>query len=791
MLPDENTRLLERSSSLQKPSSRGDSPGPGSSNKLKRPPLIAIPTSQSIRSLRSINNVNDFLVNSYISNKNKNSYSGRENCATDELDESIFKSRFWNKLNRVEEDDLFDLYSYLSYYCPILKWLPNYNARNSFLGDFLAGLSLASFQIPLVMSFSLSLARLSPVSGLYGIIIGACVYSVLGCVPVLIVGPLPSTALIYGDAIEAIRQLPNFADISKLQISSAISAAMSGILLGAGIFRMGFLDNVLSRALLKGFIAAMGFIMIINELATEMGIDDLILDNPYLTTLEKFTFICKFASQSHTFTLLISCITLALVLSIRNFKNTLVNKYNIRQAVFIPELFLMVLVATYLCWRFLWHTEYGVDVVGNILTAAPDSKSTVQFINPFKLSLIPLYKKAFSTSFLCTILGYFDSTIATKALGTKYNYNVSSNRELIALGATNFVISLVGGIPAFGAFGRSKINILSGATTQMAGIMMSIVVILVIIYLLPLLYSLPKCVLALSTTIIGITVLEEVPSDLKFFWDIGGYDEIITFLFIFSTTILWNAEAGVLSGVAFAIIRVIKHSTRSRIQILGRVPNTTVFRNADELIEESFVTYANDYDSISHEEASIATEDPDDKLTNLIAEIEEIEGVLVIKIPEPLNFANVGDLKNRLSRIEKYGSLLVHPSQPTRRDFNNTTIKFIIFDCKGMNAIDSSATQILYETIKKYIEINEIFVCFSRVAMNKNIRHKFKKLGIIDLVNDNYKTYANANNVPSKPAAPENGNSTNLYSYGTSSGMEDGFFLSIEEAIKAFGLQNV
>ena len=276
---------------MQIPTSRGGSPGPSSSSRLKRPPLISIPTSQSVRSLRSINNVNDPLVNSYISNRSKNGYS-RGNSATDELDESIFKSRFWNKFNRIEEDAIpFDFYSYVSYYCPILKWLPNYDAKNNFLGDCVAGLSLASFQIPLVMSFSLSLAHLSPVSGLYGIIIGACVYSILGCVPVLIVGPLPSTALIYGEAIEAIRQLPNFAELSKLQISSAISAAMSGLLLGAGIFRMGFLDNVLSRALLKGFIAAIGFIMIINELSTELGIGDLILDNPYLTTFDKLMFV--------------------------------------------------------------------------------------------------------------------------------------------------------------------------------------------------------------------------------------------------------------------------------------------------------------------------------------------------------------------------------------------------------------------------------------------------------------------------------------------------------------------
>lgn len=791
MLPDENTRLLERSPSFQLSSSRGNSPGPSSSKKLKRPPLIAIPTSQSLRSLRSINNVNDPIVNSYISSKSKKNYSEGVGRATDEIDESIFKSYLRDKFAGIGLDDSFDLYSYLSYYCPILKWLPNYDVKKSIAGDLLAGLSLASFQIPLVMSFSLSLARLSPISGLYGIIIGACVYSILGTVPVLVVGPLPSTALIYGDAIVAMKQLSNFDHFSKTEISSAISAAMSGILLASGLFRLGFLDNVLSRALLKGFIGAMGFIMIINELSTEMGIDSFILDNPFLTTLDKAMFVFKYANESHIFTMLVSAITLAIVLIIKKIKNTLVNNYNYKLAVLIPELFLMVLVATYLCWKFNWHSDHGIEIVGMIQQPDIDTNSGLKLTNPFKLSLLPLYKKVFSTSFLCTILGYFDSTTATKALGTKYNYSVSSNRELIALGATNLVVSLFGGIPAFGAIGRSKINILSGATTQMAGILMSIITVLAIIYLLPLLYYLPKCVLALSTTIIGITVLEEIPADLKFFWDIGGYDEIVTFLFIFSTTIFWNAEAGVLSGVAFAVVRVIKHSTRSRIQILGRVPNTTVFRNADELIEESFVTYASHPDTLYEEEESRDEDDHADKLMNLIAEIEEIEGVLVIKIPEPLNFANVGDLKNRLNRIEKYGTLLVHPSQPTKRDFNNSTIKFIIFDCKGMNAIDSSAIQILYETIKKYITVNEIYVCFSRVAMNKDIRYKFKKLGITELVNNSYKDYAKVNNIRPKSSSSENDSTVNLYTHGTSSGMEDGFFLSIDEAVKAFDVHKV
>lgn len=680
-------------------------------------------------------------------------------------DLSFFNFKLFSLLKGSNDKD-FDLYAYFTYYLPILRWLPNYNYKELFIGDFLAGLSMGSFQMPLVMSFATSLAHLPPISGLYSIVAGACIYAIFGTVPILVVGAAPSTALIYGQTIDSFRHNKDIG-YSESEISSAISASVSGVLLASGLLRLGFVDNVLSRALLKGFIAAMGIIMIISQLSTEMGLVELALTEPHQTSLDKLLFAIRHIKDTHLLTFSISSITLTIVMSVRYIKNILVEKYKKRRAVYIPELLMMVVVATFLCLRYKWH-EKGVDVVGNIGGA-----SSFKLVNPFDPTKVDLYKKTFATAFLCTILGYFDSTTATKALGAKYNYQVSSNRELIALGATNFVVSLVSGLPAFGAFGRSKINKLAGATTPMAGIVMAMATIVAIIYFIPLLYFLPECVLALTTTIIGITVIQDVPADLKFFWDIRGYDELLTFIFVFFVTIFWSSEAGVTSGVLIAVVRVVKHSTRSRIQILGRVPNTAAFRNADELIEESFIAFAEEERATSPESGHVGssqTSRNSDSINNLIAEIEGIEGVLIIKIPEPLNFANVGDLKNRLSRIEKYGSLLVHPSQPHKRDFNRETINSIIIDCKGMTEIDSAATQVLFEIIKKYITEDHISVCFSRVAAEFKVRDKFKRSGLAELINQSFQREAASTFSDSTTSSPD---------------MGEGFFLSIESALSA------
>ncbi|EMG48355.1 hypothetical protein G210_1088 [Candida maltosa Xu316] len=761
-MPDETTRLLQsqlRYENIPRPPSRS----------ANRPPLLSVPSTSSIRSWKSTNSLNDQVLDSYRKTPIPKNHD----------DLSILDFELYNQLNnpgdlkkRVHD---FNLYAYLAYYIPILNWLPNYGFKQAFVGDMLAGLSLASFQIPLVMSIATSLAHLAPTSGLYAMIISATIYAILGNVPILIVGPSPSTALIYGQTIELIRHESKFSDFSQSEISSCLTFGLSGILLGAGICRLGYLDNVLSRALLKGFIAAIGLIMIINELSTELGLDKLAATQPHLTTVDKVLFIFKFYDQTHWLTFVISATTLVIVMITRYIKDVLVNQYHKKKAIYLPELLLMVVVSTYLCSKLGWNDK-GVEIVGDI--TPKNSKFSLQ--NPFDFSKISLYKHIFTTSFLCTILGYFDSTTAIKALGAKYNYNVSSNRELIALGTINFVVGLFSGLPSFSALGRSKINLIAGATSPMAGLVMAGASIIVLLYLLPYLYFLPECVLALTTTIIGITVLSEIPSDILFYWNIKGFDELTTFLVVFLTTLLWSAEAGVSLGVMLAVVRVIKNSSRSRIQILGRVPHTSAFRDADALIEESFSSFQKK-DELDNDEEMLASDQTEetnvDYFNNLVAEIEEIEGVLIIKIPEPLNFANVGDLKNRLIRIERYGSLLVHPSQPSTKDFKS--IKSIIFDCKGMNELDSAATQILFEIIKRYIEQDGIQVLFSRVSTNAKCRDKLKRSGILNLVND---SFANKRNVSSAELS-----SLSL----TSSGLGRGFFLSIEEALKAVELQNL
>lgn len=102
-----------------------------------------------------------------------------------------------------------------------------------------------------------------------------------------------------------------------------------------------------------------------------------------------------------------------------------------------------------------------------------------------------------------------------------------------------------------------------------------------------------------------------------------------------------------------------------------------------------------------------------------------------MKIPEPLTFANTGDLKNRLRRLELYGTTSAHPALPRVRSPEHN--KNIIFDIHGVTGLDGSGTQVLEEIVSGYRE-RGVRVFFSRAPPpGSDIWELFERSGILDV----------------------------------------------------------
>ncbi|KAG7882429.1 hypothetical protein KL905_000078 [Ogataea polymorpha] len=625
---------------------------------------------------------------------------------------------------RVRESPVLTLSQKAAYYLPCSSWLPAYGL-DLFVHDVVAGLSLASYQIPLSMSFANAVAHVPPVCGLLGLSLAPAVYAVLGTVPQMIVGPEAAVSMIIGQAIEKV--VKHNDGVNPVDILVVITSFSGVILLVFGLLRFGFIDNVLCGTLLRGFVAAIGLTMIVNSTIAILGIDTVLLllppDEHVHSAAEKVRFIWQHGHQYHAATLAVGTAALFVLLAASTLKKTIARRH-VRAASFFPEILFVVVLSTVLSAHFRFDKK-GIRVLGKV------DIDEFQFTVPFRSELRQWYPQLFSTSFMCAILGFFESSSAGKSLGSSLPMPVSSNRELVALGTAGLVLSFVGSLPSFGGYGRSRLNSFMGAKTPVAGLVMGLATLLVTTCLLSYVYYLPLCVLNAIIATVGLTLVQETPRDVRFHLRTRGYNELATFVVTLVASLVYSIELGVALGCFYSVVRVIKHSTKSRIQILSRVAGTDEFVSSD--FDENAVgrsdttTYPceeivpgySEYRRQSCAGQSVPTK----------PSLEDREACLIVRVPEPLTFTNTNDLKARLRRLELCGSVSVHPAAQK----NDRPIRHVVFDLDGMTSVDSSAVQILRDVIVAY-QRRGINVFFCRVFKSAKLLDRLQLSGIAALL---------------------------------------------------------
>ncbi|KAF5872361.1 putative sulfate transporter protein [Botrytis fragariae] len=560
---------------------------------------------------------------------------------------------------------------YINYYIPFFTWIRQYRWVH-LRGDLIAAITMASFYLPMALSYASNLAHVPPINGLYSFVFNPLIYAIFGSCPQMVVGPEAAGSLLVGSVVKSTVDIGNGGeedDLMHARVAGIVTGMAGAVIFIAGLTRLGFLDSVLSRPFLRGFISAIGFVIMVDQLIPEMGLAALADEMggvAHGSSVDKLSFLIRNASKAHKLTCVVAGVSFIIIMIFREMKKRLQPRYP--SVAYIPDRFLVVVISAILAWKYNWE-DLGVQILGEVKSTGG---APFTFRWPFQISHMKHVRESMGTSFLIALLGFFESSVAAKSLAGAegkdliQGVQLSPNRELVALGIANLVGGCFQAVPAFGGYGRSKVNASTGGKTPMSSIFLSLLTVLCILFLLPAFYYLPKAVLSSMITVVAYSLIEEAPHDIAFFIRIRGYTELGLMFIIFASTIFYSLTLGIAIGVGLSLLSVIKHSTRPRIQILGRIPGTNRFENAEDNPEK----------------------------------LEFIEGCLIVKIPEPLTFANTGDLKNRLRRLELYGTNNAHPALPRVRSPEHN--KNIIFDIHGVTGLDGSGTQVLEEIVRGY-----------------------------------------------------------------------------------------
>jgi SulP family sulfate permease len=446
-------------------------------------------------------------------------------------------------------------------YLPILDWSRDYS-RDTLTSDMVAAVIVTIMLIPQSLAYAL-LAGLPPEMGLYASILPLVAYAIFGTSRALAVGPVAVVSLMTAAAVGklAAQGTPEY-------IAAAITLAfLSGLmLLAMGLFRLGFLANFLSHPVIAGFITASGLLIATSQLKHIFGIS---AEGHNLVAL--IGSLLAHLGQTNPYTLVIGLASLGFLFWVRKgLKPRLLAlglKPRLADLLAKAGPVMAVAVSVLLVWTFGLDAR-GVAIVGDVPMGLP----------PLTLPAFSadLWGQLFLSALLISIIGFVESVSVAQTLAAKRRQRIAPDQELIGLGASNVAAALSGGYPVTGGFARSVVNFDAGAETPAAGAFTAVGIGLAALLLTPLLFFLPKAVLA-ATIIVAVLSLVDL-SILKKTWAYSRVD----FAAVSATILLTlgiGVEVGVSAGVALSILLFLYRTSRPHVAEVGLVPNTQHFRN--------------------------------------------------------------------------------------------------------------------------------------------------------------------------------------------------------------------
>lgn len=328
-----------------------------------------------------------------------------------------------------------------------------------------------------------------------------------------------------------------------------------------GFFRLGFLDAVLSRPMIRGFVLALACLIFIEQAQALLGVDKAALepapvgDEVYEPTpFQKLLAVIANVGLAHAPTVAISAATVVLLATARRVKRS------IASLALFPEVLVCMILATALSHILEWEAS-GIAVLG---------PAQGGLLPPALPSLRPSTVRGLTTpAVLISIIGFVEAITASKHLAAHHNQSVLPNRELVALGVNNIAGSFLGAFPSFGSLSRSLVNDRAGARTQMAGFITACVVLLVCQFAMPLLRPLPQCVLAAVISVVAADLLEV--EEIAFLVRVGGWGDLAMLAVTFFATVFVGVQSGTILSIAASLLLVVRETAGVAIELMGRI----------------------------------------------------------------------------------------------------------------------------------------------------------------------------------------------------------------------------
>jgi SulP family sulfate permease len=394
--------------------------------------------------------------------------------------------------------------------------------------NLLAGLVVGIVALPLAMAFAIA-SGARPEQGLYTAIVAGLITSLFGGTRMQISGPT-------GAFVAVLAVITAQHGVAGLQVATLMAGV---ILLVFGLARFGAVIKYIPEPVIVGFTAGIAVIIFVGQWQGFFGLQPA-HSGPHF--LEKFVAIVRSIPTVHLATTGLGLFTLAILL------------IGPRVLKSVPAPLIAMLAATGLQAGFHFP---GVATIGSAFGGIPRA------LPPFALpsldlgQMLALVGPAFTIALLGAIESLLSAVVADGMAGTRHD----SNQELIGQGIANIVAPLFGGFAATGAIARTATNIRNGATSPLAGVVHSLVLVLVIVLLAPMAAAIPLCALSAILFVVAWN-MSELPHFLRLARGAPRPDVAILLL-TFGLTVFVDLVVAVNVGVMLAALLFVRRMAES------------------------------------------------------------------------------------------------------------------------------------------------------------------------------------------------------------------------------------
>ena len=441
----------------------------------------------------------------------------------------------------------------------LVRWLPGLRMLRTYdpawlSRDILAGLVLTTMLVPVGIAY----AEASGVPGIYGLyatIVPLLAYAVFGPSRILVLGPDSALAAV----ILAVVLPLSAGDPQRAVALAGAMAVVSGVVcIAAGIARLGFVTELLSKPIRYGYMNGIALTVILSQLPKLLGFS-VNADGPGRQIVEIGR--QALSGSTHVMTFAIGGGTLALILLLKRFPR-------------VPGILIAVVAATVVVAVSGAYGAAGVSVLGPLPQGLPTP--AVPLIGLEDIG--PVVTGAIAVA----LVSFADTSVLSRTYAARLRTPVDPNQEMIGLGVANLSAGFFQGFPISTSSSRTPVAEAAGAKTQLTGVVGAIAIAVLLLAAPDLLQYLPNTALAAVVIASAIGLIEV--ADLRRIYRIQRWEFWLS-MACFAGVAVLGAIPGIALAIVIAVIEFLWDGWRPHFAILGRVDHVRGYHDVSRYPE--------------------------------------------------------------------------------------------------------------------------------------------------------------------------------------------------------------